>query len=88
MDVDKCYSVERVERLAPCHSRREALCTIRVGGFENRVLRSAQNLTIMINPFSASPPHRTYARSARLILRNMLVLIKIVLLTTNMKKDF
>ena len=28
-----------------------------------------------INPFSASPPHRTYARSARLILRKLLVLI-------------
>ena len=40
-----------------------------------------------INPFSASPPHRTYARSARLILRKLLVLRKIVLLTTNMKKD-
>ena len=43
---------------------------------------------IIINPFSASPPHHTYARSARLILRKLLVLIKIVLLTTNMKKDF
>ena len=43
---------------------------------------------ISFNPFSASPPHRTYARSARLILRKLLVLIKIVLLTTNMKKDF
>ena len=39
------------------------------------------------NPFSASPPRRTYARSTRLILRKLLVLRKIVLLTTNMKKD-
>jgi len=43
---------------------------------------------ILLNPFSASPPHRTYARIARLILRKLLVLIKIVLRTTNMKKDF
>ena len=47
-----------------------------------------QNTEVLnINPFSASPPHRMYARSARLILRKLLVLRKIVLLTTNMKKD-
>jgi len=44
-------------------------------------------INLIFNPFSASPPHRTYARSARLILRKLLVLRKIVLLTTNMKKD-
>ena len=44
-------------------------------------------LTLTFNPFSASPPHRTYARSARLILRKLLVLRKIVLLTTNKKKE-
>ena len=46
-----------------------------------------KHMSYNFNPFSASPPHRTYARSARLILRKLLVLRKIVLLTTNMKKD-
>jgi hypothetical protein len=34
-------------------------------------------VTMHTNPFSAIPPHRTNARSARLILRKLLVLRKI-----------
>jgi len=54
----------------------------------NSKVNNVRDLYRGINPFSASPPHRTYARSARLILRKLLVLIQIVLLTTNIKRDF
>ena len=101
LHVRYCCCSQSSSLYVPCAStihfreQRDVLICAGCGTYQAPVPRSPQigmwmdgHFLCVLNRFSASPPHRTYARSARLILRKLLVLTKIVLLTTNMKKDF